>query len=129
MTVEIISLSISTKVWDQARIELGTSGSAVRLTSVARHVTDCASRPGHSRVGRFFFQLSIIQITLELEQKLLYNNVDQTLLFNISKKWAYPRDNGSYNILEVKSLSLNMHAKLSNEARSQGYKTFHAQLN
>ena len=44
MTVEIISLSISTKVWDQAGIELATPGSAVRHASVARHVTDCATR-------------------------------------------------------------------------------------
>ena len=36
------------KVWDRAGIELATPGSAVRLTSVARHVTDCATRPGCS---------------------------------------------------------------------------------
>ena len=46
MTVEIISRSISTKVWDLAGIELGTPGSAVRLASVARHVTDCDMQPG-----------------------------------------------------------------------------------
>ena len=46
MTIEIISWSISTKVWDRAGIELATPGSAVRLASVARHVTDCATRPG-----------------------------------------------------------------------------------
>ena len=34
------------KVWDQAGIELATPGSAVRHASVARHVTDCATRPG-----------------------------------------------------------------------------------
>ena len=38
MTVEVISWSISMKVWDRARIELTTPGSAVRLASVARHV-------------------------------------------------------------------------------------------
>ena len=38
MTVEIIS--ISTKVWDQAGIELATPGSAVGLA------TDCATGPG-----------------------------------------------------------------------------------
>ena len=42
MDIEIISQSISTKVWDQARIELVTSGSAVALT------TDCTTGPGHS---------------------------------------------------------------------------------
>ena len=47
MTVEIISQSISTKIWDRARIELATPGSAVRLASVARHVTDSARRPVH----------------------------------------------------------------------------------
>ena len=39
MTVEIISRSISTKVWYRAGIELTTPGSAVRHASVARHVT------------------------------------------------------------------------------------------
>ena len=46
MTVEIILRSISTKVWDRAGIELATPGSAVRLASVARHVTDFATWPG-----------------------------------------------------------------------------------
>ena len=46
MTIEINSWSISTKVWDLAGIELATPGSAVRLASVARHVNDCATRPG-----------------------------------------------------------------------------------
>ena len=40
MTVEIISWSISTKVWYRAGIELATPGSAVRHASVARHVTE-----------------------------------------------------------------------------------------
>ena len=39
MTVEIISWSISTKIWDRAGIKLATPGFAVRLTSVARHQT------------------------------------------------------------------------------------------
>ena len=46
MTAEIISRSISTKVWERAGIELATPGSAVRHASVARHVTDCATQPG-----------------------------------------------------------------------------------
>ena len=46
MTIEIISWSISTKVWDRTGIELATPGSAVRQASVARHVTDCATQPG-----------------------------------------------------------------------------------
>ena len=44
MTVDFISKSISTKVLDQAGIKFPTPGSAVRLASVARHVTDCATR-------------------------------------------------------------------------------------
>ena len=39
MTVEIISWSISAKVWDRVGIELATPGSAARHTSVVRHVT------------------------------------------------------------------------------------------
>ena len=54
MTVEIISWSISTKVWDLAGIKLATPGSAVRRASVVRHVTDCARRPGqYSRSGSY----------------------------------------------------------------------------
>ena len=49
MTVEIISWSISTKVWDRAGIELATPGIAVRHASVARHVTDCATWPGSKK--------------------------------------------------------------------------------
>ena len=41
---------MSTKVWDQAGIELVTPGSVVRLASVARHVTDCATRPGDMKL-------------------------------------------------------------------------------
>ena len=37
---------VMAKVWDQAGIELATPGSAVRLASVARHVTDCLMQPG-----------------------------------------------------------------------------------
>ena len=40
MTVEIISWSISTKVWDRAGIELATPGSAVSFASVTRHITE-----------------------------------------------------------------------------------------
>ena len=54
MTLEIISRSISTKVWDRAGIELATPGIAVRHASVARHVTNCATRPG---IYKLFFLL------------------------------------------------------------------------
>ena len=56
MTIEIISWSISTKVWDRAWIELVTPGSAVRLASVARHVTDCATWPSKETVWTLFLQ-------------------------------------------------------------------------
>ena len=48
MTLEIISRSISTKVWDRAVIELATPVSAVRHASVARHITDCTTRPSEA---------------------------------------------------------------------------------
>ena len=47
MTVEVIARSISTKVLDRAGIEFATPGSAVRLASVARKVTDCATQAGN----------------------------------------------------------------------------------
>ena len=56
--------SISTKVWYRAGIELATPGSAVRHASVARHVTDCATRPGINQQllscwdGHFSFHLT-----------------------------------------------------------------------
>ena len=52
MTVEIISWSISTKVWDRAGIELATPGSAVRLASV------CSTQQSSMRkesLGLFYF--------------------------------------------------------------------------
>ena len=53
MTVEIISGSISTKVWDQAGIKLGTPVSAVR------HYTDCATLPNAKRWGySWIFQVA-----------------------------------------------------------------------
>ena len=45
MAVEIISWSISEKVWDQAGIKLATPGSAVRHVSAVRQFTDCSVRP------------------------------------------------------------------------------------
>ena len=50
MTIEIISLSISMKLWDRAGITLVIPGSAVRHTSVARHVSNCAAGPGKENV-------------------------------------------------------------------------------
>ena len=67
MTVEIISWSISTKVWDQTGIELATPGSAVRHASVARHVTDCATRTGncYSKTGTSLSYLSLHHTKLD----------------------------------------------------------------
>ena len=43
--MEIISRSISTKVWDLAGIELVIPGSAVREVSAVIQITDCAMQP------------------------------------------------------------------------------------
>ena len=69
MTAEIISLSISTKVWDRAGVELTTPGSAVRLASVARHVTDCATRPGIPNIP---CQQFVIVVFLDIH--IFFNN-------------------------------------------------------
>ena len=42
------------KVWDRALMELATPGSAVRLASVARHVTNCAMQPGPKFVANCY---------------------------------------------------------------------------
>ena len=58
MTVEIISLSISMKVWDRARIELAAPVFAVRLSSlpgrVAQSVTCLAIDVHELLVNRLF---------------------------------------------------------------------------
>ena len=59
MTVGIISLSNSKKIWDWAGIKLATPGSAVRHTSVARHITDCATC---SAMARFTVKYSIKEL-------------------------------------------------------------------
>ena len=46
MAVEIISWSISRKVWGRAGIKLATHGSAVRHVPAVRHVSNCTSGPG-----------------------------------------------------------------------------------
>ena len=57
------------KVWDRAWIELATPGSAVRLASVARHATDCATQPGQLVLYR---KKKIIQLQKLKTQKLTY---------------------------------------------------------
>ena len=54
------------KVWDRTGIELVTPGSAVRLASVARHVTDCATRSHRGHNGEHFCE---IILNLELKFK------------------------------------------------------------
>ena len=66
MTAEIISWSISTKVLDRAGIELGTPGTAVRLASVAGHVTDCATRSGYKRT---YVHKELVNLLVNLAQK------------------------------------------------------------
>ena len=77
MTVEIISSSISTKVSDQARIKLSTPGSAVRLASVARHITDCATRPGALTSAAYIQVHSILDFSWK---QTLWTLPDQTAL-------------------------------------------------
>ena len=59
MNIEIISWSISTKVQDLAGIKLVTPGSAVRLASVARNVTDWATLPGSPQYTLFVLLLYV----------------------------------------------------------------------
>ena len=94
MTVEIISWSISTKVWDRAGIELATPGSAVRHASVARHVTDCTTRPGISRYGLTarWEGLKADDRTLWLldSGQLLLHYLSVVLVSLFSVKWIFP---------------------------------------
>ena len=57
MTVEFFSRSIAMKVLDRAGIKLTTTGSAVRLASVARHITDCTRRHSISGCQRVWIQI------------------------------------------------------------------------
>ena len=59
------------KVWDGAGIELATPGSAVKLISVARHFTDCATQPGivqctYLGVSGYNFQKTIVFFCLKI---------------------------------------------------------------
>ena len=48
---------------DLAGIEIATPGSAVSFTSVTRHVTDCATRPGYD--GMLIFGMLIFDQKLK----------------------------------------------------------------
>ena len=63
------------KVWDRAGIELPTPGSAVRLASVARHVTDCATRPGRCiQMKTTLFDLDlVVKVTQDFAQYPLHH--------------------------------------------------------
>ena len=84
MTVEIIPWSISTKVWDGDGIKLVTPGCAVRLASVVRHITDCATRPGRT-VIKYFCKKG-------LPPKEIHEDFMETLgkesPYSTVKKWA-----------------------------------------
>ena len=51
MAIEIITRSISTKIWDRVAIEFATPG--VRHVSEVSYVTDCATRPGRLILDRY----------------------------------------------------------------------------
>ena len=79
MILEIISRSISTKVWDRTGIELATPGSAIRHASVARHVTDCATRPFVSAFANTilsYFIQTLALVLLDPDLSLFENTVD-----------------------------------------------------
>ena len=67
MTVEIISRSIFTEVWDRTGIKLPTPVSAVKLASVARHITDSATRPGATVYWIIHRTEGVIVLTVEVE--------------------------------------------------------------
>ena len=93
MTVEIISWSISTKVWYRAGIELATPGSAVRLASVATHVTDCAMLPGKVKILWSWLHLILIYTVF----KILFNfyRVMRTVHFwqKLWVQWTFNNSN------------------------------------
>ena len=62
MTIEIISWSISMKIWDWVGIELLTPGSAVRQVSAARHFTYCVMQPV-DKILFVSFTLSLLVVT------------------------------------------------------------------
>ena len=76
MTVEIISWPISKKVWNRAGIKLATPESAVRLASVARHVTDCAARRILWFSGLFFSNYHIKYVWMGVVMYDLVHNVE-----------------------------------------------------
>ena len=86
MTVEIISWSISTKVWYRTGIELATPGSAVRHESVARHVTNCATRPGWANII-FWHSKSYFDIRTWAEYRILTFKLRPNIVFSHAKSY------------------------------------------
>ena len=79
MVIEIISWSISTKVWDQAWIELANPGSAVRHVSAAWHITDCTTQ----FIGNWPFLEFYKGIIRKLSCSFSYNFFVKLSLYNI----------------------------------------------
>ena len=83
MTEEIISQSISTKVWNWARIELSTPGSAVRL------VTNCTTGPDSHFKDKImsFWSIERSEIKLDARKALDFNlfKISPEILINQNK--------------------------------------------
>ena len=88
-------ITISTKVWDRTGIKLATPGSAVRHASVARHVTDCATRPGQPALYlratglRFFQNLSEFGVNKIVDATMPVNPYDDDW---VSLRWPNGKD-------------------------------------
>ena len=73
MTVEITTI-----VWDRNGIELTTPDSAVRHASVARHVTDCATRHGANYVIQTYNMQPETQDKPIQQSEARYNTLQQS---------------------------------------------------
>ena len=74
------------KVWDLAGIKLVTTESEVRLSSVARHVTDCATRPGIS-IYIALLRVSHSHIALNYNYEFIKKHICRyTFILNLNTK-------------------------------------------
>ena len=82
MTIEIISSSISTKVWDRGGIKLATPGSEVR------HATDCPMRHGISNedISICFMEIFYyIYLKYKMWNQFVYADVSMMLFICVGK--------------------------------------------